>query len=182
MNLNPAALLTQLLAGALTTQTIVITGESGSGKSTLCKELIDEAHKRGLTAGGVLSPPVFDGPQKVGIDLEDVATGERRRLARLRPQVLENAPTRKWAFDEIVLEWGNQLLRTTPYCDVLVIDELGPLEFKHRQGLLEGLVIVERRSFRLGFVVVRPLLLADARQLWMVDAVVDCTPGRQSLQ
>jgi len=174
---SPAVLLDELLARGEPAQLVLVTGESGSGKSTLCKGLIGEARKRGLIVGGVLSPPVFDGSEKVGIDLEDVATGERRRLAHLRLRMLENAPTRKWALDETVLCWGNDLLSTLPYCDMLVIDELGPLELNYNEGLLEGLAAVERRGFGLGIVVVRPSLLAKAQQLWPVDVVIDCTPG-----
>ncbi|MFC1879548.1 hypothetical protein ACFLZW_06500 [Chloroflexota bacterium] len=52
------------------------------------------------------------------------------------------------------------------YYDMVVIDELGPVELRYRQGFLEALELIERRRFKTALVVVRPTLLEVALQTW----------------
>ncbi|MBN1312680.1 MAG: hypothetical protein JXB30_14785 [Anaerolineae bacterium] len=55
----------------------------------------------------------------IAIDLQDVATGARRRLANLRQKPDWNAPTKRWRFEEQTVIWGNHILKEVQYCDVL---------------------------------------------------------------
>jgi nucleoside-triphosphatase THEP1 len=170
-NPHPADLLDSLL-NQPASQLVVVTGQSGTGKTAWCSALVDEARMRSLTVVGVLSPPIFKEGVKVGIDLTDLATGETNRLAGLRVIPLKNQLTRKWQFDDNTVEWGNRVLNGITNCAVLIVDELGPLEFVHAKGLMAGLDVVERSDFKVGFVVVRPTLLAEACQRWVVDVLV----------
>ncbi len=155
-----------------TPQLILVTGFSGSGKSTWCAELDGQARQQGLTVRGLLSPAVFVDGRKVGIDMVDLSSGERRRLANLRGEASTGLITTQWKFDPEVVEWGNHILGDLPPSDLLVIDELGPLEFIRDEGLLEGLRLIDDRKFKVACVVVRPSLLADAQQRWPFARVV----------
>jgi nucleoside-triphosphatase THEP1 len=145
---------------------ILASGVSGIGKTTWCRAQVLRASQAGCTVGGLLSPGVYHQGEKVGIDLLDFSTGESRLLAELRPQELTNVPTRKWSMQADTLAWGNQLLQGMGYYDMVVIDELGPLEFLHHQGLLQAFDLVERRKYKTALVVVRPSLLELARGTW----------------
>ncbi len=147
-------------------QLVLITGISGAGKTTWCSGLIDQARGKGLTVGGLLSPAVFEGDKKVGIDLVDLASGERRRLAKLRGEELTGVGTIRWDMDPDVMEWGNEILGSVPKSDVLLIDELGPLEFFRKEGFLNGLHLIDQKQFQAAFVVVRSSLLPFAQQRW----------------
>jgi nucleoside-triphosphatase len=174
---QPASALARIADASLyAPQLIIVTGESGTGKTTRCARLIEDARQRGLTVNGLLSPAVLVDGQKIGIDLVDLASGEQRRLATLRDQIDPAALTRRWRFDDSVVEWGNRVLYALTPANVLVIDELGPLEFVGEGGFQAGLAILDMSRFDLACVVVRPSLIPDACLRWPSAHVmcVDC--------
>jgi nucleoside-triphosphatase THEP1 len=155
------------------TKLTLITGPSGSGKSAWCAQFIEEAHVDGLEVGGVLSRPVFTQGRKVGIDLLDPRTGEARRLANLRTAESTGLMTKRWQFNPQTLTWANLVLRDLPPCDIVIIDELGPLEFSRDEGLQEGLRIVDEKRFPKMVVVVRPELVSQALKRWPWAELLD---------
>lgn len=151
----------------------LITGPSGSGKSAWCAQFIEEARVDGLEVGGVLSRPVFTQGRKVGIDLLDLQTGEGRRLANLRTAESKGLTTKRWQFKPQTLTWANRILRDLPPCDIVIIDELGPLEFTREEGLDEGMRIVDDKRSPEMYVVVRPELLSQAMKRWPWAEILD---------
>jgi nucleoside-triphosphatase len=124
---------------------------------------------------GVTSPAVMNGQHKVGIDLVDLATGERQRLAESKATKDEGETTERWRFREETLGWGGSVLNeaATRHADLLVVDELGPLEFHRGTGLTAGLTAVDGGLFGVACVVVRPSLLDAALARWPDAVVVD---------
>ena len=147
-------------------QLILVSGPSGAGKTIWCRDQINHARSEGYTVGGVLSPGLYGDGEKVGIELLDLATGEKRLLGERRPKVLPNAPTRKWAMNDQAVAWGNLVLKSMGYYDLVVIDELGPLEFVYQRGFTEAFDLIRRRRFKTALVVVRPTLLVAAQEAW----------------
>jgi nucleoside-triphosphatase len=161
---------------------ILLTGGRGAGKTTLCRQLVDLARRGGWRIAGVLSPPVFDNEVKIGIDVEDLSSGERRRLARL-PQKCdpENVlRTGGWVFEVGGLNWGGEVLGKVKDCDLLLVDELGPLELLRGQGWQSGLAALDGGTYRLALAVIRPELLAAAQQRWLGAVVVRVEEGVQT--
>ncbi len=158
------------MGGALT----ILTGPAGSGKTTLCRELAAVARRSGLDVAGVLSPARFVETRRVGIEAVDLRSGETRPLAWLhdpaRPAMLELG---SWSFDEAVLAWGNALLQRAAPCELLVVDELGPLELIQDRGWTAGLGAIDAGDYGRALVVVRSGLLARARARWPHATVVD---------
>jgi nucleoside-triphosphatase THEP1 len=157
----------------MTTKLTLITGPSGSGKSAWCAQFIDEARAKGRVIGGVLSQPVFTQGRKVGISLLNLLTGEYRRLANLRNPQSTGLMTKRWQFEPQTLTWANLVLRDLPPCDIVIIDELGPLEFTRGEGLDEGMRIVDDKRFPETYVVVRPELVSKALKRWPWAEVLD---------
>ena len=156
---------------------LLVTGERGAGKTVFCRALVEAV--RALpgrpAVGGVISPRVYEGGEQVGIEVEDLRTGRRRRLATLRPAG-EPAPseaTKLWWFDEDALAWGDRVLRSAIPCGLLVVDELGPLELEEGRGWLGGLAAVDSGAFTAAVVVVRPRLLPEARRRWPSAQVIE---------
>lgn len=145
---------------------LIVTGNIGQGKTTWCQGLIGAARASGLKMGGLLSPPVFEDGVKIGIDLVNLYSNETRRLAVRRTPTNEGVLTHNWAFDPEVLAWGDTILASVPAVDVLVIDELGPLEFERGEGWQHGLSAFDKGDYRIGIVVVRPWLLDTALARW----------------
>lgn len=159
---------------------LLITGLSGAGKSIWCTRLARHARDQGFSVKGILSPAVFKDGQKVAIDMINVATGERRRLANLRNRTPARLMTTQWQFDPDVIAWGNEVLSADPTCDLLIVDELGPLEFVRREGLMEGLRLIDERRYKVACVAVRPSLLQEAQQRWPSAQVVMPLSERKS--
>ncbi len=153
----------------------IITGTRGVGKSTFCRHLVNLAGQVGWQVSGVLSPAVFENGQKIGIDVIDLRTGEQRRLAGPR-QAGQPAgtglATQQWQFDADAVIWGNAVLQKAVPCDLLIVDELGPLEFEWGEGWPAGLAALDSGQYRWGVVVIRPELLEAARRRWVSSVTV----------
>jgi nucleoside-triphosphatase THEP1 len=157
---------------------VFLTGERGSGKTTACRGLRSRARDAGLDCAGIVCPAVFEAGIKVGIDVADVRTGERRALATVdgSPAGLRLGPFR---FDEDSLAWGASRLDAACPCDLLIVDEIGPLEIERGQGWAGALDILARGEFGLAVVVVRRSLVSalQERLAGRVTAMVSCSPS-----
>ena len=98
--------------------------------------MIDLARAASWQVGGLVCPALFEGGQKTGIEAEALNTGPRLQLAwpgqAGQPQT--GLATRRWQFDAEVLAWGTRILQQATPCDLLVVDELGPLKFERGEG------------------------------------------------
>ena len=150
----------------------LLTGGTQSGKTSLCLDLIEIARQKGIQLGGVVSPGVFLGGKKVGIDLLDLRSGECRRLAESRGESEPELATQRWAFFPETVDWGNQILDKALPCELLVIDELGPLEFHRGEGWVNGFEVLASGDFKAAVLVIRPSLLDEALKRWEVDRII----------
>lgn len=148
----------------------LVTGEQGAGKTTFCRVLVETVRQRrpDLSVAGILSLKVLVEGEEAAIEAVDLASGERRCLAsRREPAATADGPaTIRWQFEAAALAWGDAALRSATPCDLLVIDELGPLEWERDAGWAAGLAAVDGAAYRAAFVVVRPQLLERARRRW----------------
>jgi nucleoside-triphosphatase len=142
----------------------LVTGSQGAGKTTFCDHLVQVAREAGWKPAGLLSRPIFEGEQRTTIQAEDMRSGESRKLA-----VRSDEPSlwsRHWKFDAEALEWGSQVLKASTPCDLLVVDELGPLELERGGGWQSGLTAVDSGQYAIALVVVRAELLGEAILRW----------------
>ncbi len=166
---------------------LLITGALERGKTTLCEQLAKLAGEAGWEVRGVLSLAVFVAGRKVSIDLVNLSSGERRPLAH-RDRSTDGICTKRWNFIQNATEWGNAILgRATSYsdsapCDLLIIDELGPLELVRGEGWLNGLTAIESGNYRLAVVVIRPALLHLALEKWPDAEVIEISAPEQANQ
>lgn len=150
----------------------LLTGARGSGKTSWGRLLVDVARAAGLSAAGLLSPPIFTQGQKTGIALLDIATGERRLLAQRAAEGESGTAGTGWRFDAATLAWGNDILASLPPADLVLIDEMGPLEFDGKMGFLAAFSTIDARRYRLALVTVRPGLLDTALARWPCCATI----------
>ncbi len=170
---DPDSLLSDLFTQSQDSpQLILLTGLSGVGKTTWCGQLVDLARERGLKVRGLLSPSVFQHGRKVGINIQNLENGETRQLASLRQGESHKIGTPRWSFNASVTEWANGTLEKVAPNDLLVIDELGPLEFLQEQGLTAGLRRLDAGEYKVACVVIRASLLPNALQRWPHATVV----------
>lgn len=144
----------------------ILTGPRGCGKTQACLQLAEAALAQGDAPAGLVSPAVFEDGDKTAIDLLDLGSGERRRLAERPPPGAAGTAGLGWRFDATALAWGNAILERLPAGGLLILDELGPLEFGHGRGLSAGLALLDARRHRQAVAVVRPELLPVALSRW----------------
>ena len=161
---------------------MLLTGPRGSGKTSACRALVADVRVRGGSVAGLVCPACFREDVKVGIDVVELAGGSRRRLATRagddlsgRPEGARELTLGEWSFDPEALAWADEMLAAAPpACDLLVVDELGPLELLHGEGFTAALDLIDAGSSGLIVVVVRPDLLDVARRRW--PAALVATP------
>jgi nucleoside-triphosphatase len=154
-----------------TSTLFLITGYRGAGKTTFCRRMAQSARDAGWDVAGILSNPLFEGDLRIAIQAEDVRTGETHILA-LRSE--DPTPGAKhWKFDRETLDWGNQVFHKSYPCDLLVVDELGPLEFESGSGWQAGLEAINSRQYAIALVIIREELLGEALLRWSDARLVE---------
>lgn len=109
---------------------VILTGGTGSGKTTRAGEVVDVLRRRGFEVGGILATGLLAAVHRSGFDLVDLRTGQTTAWCRERQ--MDAHAEQRWGRFEFTTE-GLQLGRAAlavggPPADVMVLDEVGPLE------------------------------------------------------
>ncbi|MBC7098973.1 DUF2478 domain-containing protein [Candidatus Bipolaricaulota bacterium] len=144
-------------AGAL-----IITGPIGSGKTRAATWLSARLRSCGARVGGVISPRVLEGGVTVGYRVRDVSTGEQRPLCSVSPPGMRFGG---YYFSPEGIAFANRALsKATAEAQIVVIDEVGPLELSGG-GFAPGVLAVRRAGLPL-ILSVRPGLI-DRVSRWL---------------
>ena len=158
---------------------VLLTGPRGAGKTTCCLRLVGLFRGLRVSIDGVVTEGGDDDDGRPLQTVVDLGNGVRHHLARAgasstveeRGPVLDPAavgvagPTLTWHFDDDGLELGRDVLRRclARDADVVVVDQIGPLELLAGGGWPEALEVARRR---------RPLTLLVVNEA-VVEAVAD---------
>lgn len=160
-----------------------LTGTRQIGKTTWLKRLVPMMQERGIPLWGFITPAVFEGDVKTGIDAVVYPGGETFPMATLAegatrkpfdpsklPPVEQQRPQSHWNFSDEAMERINQALADNrghvPSDAVLLLDELGPLEMFQGKGIVEAMDILDAGDFSDSIVVIRPELMEQAVERW----------------
>lgn len=122
---------------------VFYTGDPGVGKSTIVARVKDIILSLGCRVGGFIAPEVR-GPsgRRIGFMIIDLATGEQGWLAKVGypgPRI-----SRYGIVEDDVRRIGvNAILRGVSNADILVIDEIGPMELmvsELRKAIIKALM------------------------------------------
>jgi nucleoside-triphosphatase THEP1 len=151
------------------TRLALVTGDIEVGKTTVVGRVVELARSRGYVCAGVWSPAHIVDGHKTGIETVDLSTGERRLLAHMATEGTEMQLGR-YVFAPTVLAWANDVLAKAIAAqpDLLIIDEIGPLELEQRDGLAPALAPLAAGRVPRALVIVRA---------WLVDAFQARLPG-----
>jgi len=138
---------------------LVLTGPVHGGKTTFLQRSLDRWSARGLGYGGFLSVAATGADGDRGYDLLDLRTGRRHPFLRMRgaPGAERTGP---FFFVPGTLGLARTLIREAGPADLLVVDEVGPLELEGG-GLWPDLGRTLARPGQRALLVVREEILGD---------------------
>jgi len=143
---------------------ILLRGEIGVGKSTVCQRLAELAWRESRSLSGALERSLFDETgRKMGIEVLDLASGERQVLARSDGD-LGGPPVGRYSFAADALAWRQAIIVSSPPSDLLIIDELGPLELGEAGNLAWVVAALQAGKTKHSVIVVRSSLVDRLRQ------------------
>jgi nucleoside-triphosphatase THEP1 len=151
---------------------IIITGNVQEGKTSFLIELVDLLKKNKVRVDGFMARGIHDEHGRIGYDLEHIFDGERQVYIRNKPSV-GWYQYGKYYFNPEGEEFGKRILEciNTENNDLLVIDEIGPVELKGRgwAGEIETLL---NSSRVVQLWVVRKSLLKKVIRQWNVGDIM----------
>jgi nucleoside-triphosphatase THEP1 len=149
---------------------ILLTGERQAGKTTVCRRVAELARGLSYDPAGVLAPALLgeDGLPAAYHALM-VSDGEQRLLARADDD-LGGPRTSRYSFDAAVFSWVIGRLRRaiSQGCDLLIVDEIGPLELEQGRGLAPLLSDLSAGRHPRLLLVVRPELTGQLQD-WLPE-------------
>ncbi len=155
----------------------ILTGPQGSGKTTLLKELLVQLRQHGCAVAGIRAPVVMKDGTRIGYDIVDVHTGVTLPLCRIgqRDPVASAGP---FGFDLEGIRLGTAalLLEAAGRCDLVVVDEIGPLELNGGGWAPALRPLLESYAGRL-LLVVRPDILGKVLEQWNIRPVATWDPA-----
>lgn len=163
---SPAIVLASCLSEKATPRLWIVSGNRCIGKTTWCFDVVEQARHAGIRAGGFLCPAEFKNNKKISFDLIDIASGESRPLGQRGTDAKHGFRVGSWQLDRDVIAWGNHILQSSGDKKLLVIDELGDLEFRYKSGFQEAFRILDEGKHQTIMAVIRPDLLESAFERW----------------
>lgn len=152
---------------------VFLTGAPDSGKTAVCRRVAELASYRGLRVIGLVTEARRLSSGRIVQTVLNLRTGERRRLADYvgvdegEPIGSGVAGRFSWTFVGESVRWGRHELDRclSRESDLLIIDQIGPLELLAGSGWANGVQVLAGARFGLAVVVVNPLVAAQLRGL-----------------
>lgn len=156
----------------------LLSGWRGTGKTPICQQIARNISQEGFDVAGLLSTAVYRDGKKESIWVTDIRSGEKRLLISSVPISTQEIKFGKWYIQSVGLDWGNQILSGIDFCDLLIIDELGPLELEFSRGWQAGLDLLHKGNYKIALVVVRPELIENAELIFQPCRIIELTSGK----
>jgi nucleoside-triphosphatase len=111
---------------------LLVVGEPRSGKTSWCREYVYRRRKCGSSVGGILSPAIEKQRQRIGFNIIDLLTGKEVPFARLSGlgRFKGGEVVGDYTISRHGISFACRAIKRAveSRCDLLVIDEVGPLE------------------------------------------------------
>lgn len=141
---------------------ILLTGQKKVGKTEICRKVVKTVFKHGYRPRGIITLPLYNGDVEIGLEALNVENFEKWVLSRTDKD-LGGPKVGQHSFDREGLAKAVTTLREAirKGCDLLVIDEVGPLELMLDKGFTPILEKLPSQGVRHTLLVVRSTLLQN---------------------
>jgi len=162
----------------------VLSAPVHSGKTTWLSQVVAELKRQHRRCKGVLTYAVFDDDKRVGYDIENIETGRRQPFIRRVGCDIgfgdSDVYLGDYNFSSVVIEEVNQMLKDAVNTDVVVIDEIGPLELRGR-GFFPAISFLMSHQPPCLIMVVRDTIVSDVILRFGIDECQLIAPGQDGV-
>ena len=107
---------------------IFVTGRPGIGKTSVLLRSVNGLKNRGYEIGGMISRDVREGGVRVGFEIMDFSTGQRGWLAHINQPTGPKISKYRVNLTDLDAIGVNSILDAIRNADVIIVDEIGPME------------------------------------------------------
>jgi len=107
---------------------LLLTGNPGVGKTTVLTKTVDALKAEGYTVGGMISREIREGGTRVGFEIIDLNSGRRGWLAHVHQKGGPQVGKYHVNIQDLNGVGAHAILAAVENCDVIAIDEIGPME------------------------------------------------------
>jgi nucleoside-triphosphatase len=106
----------------------LVTGDPGIGKTTVLIKTMSIMRNHGYALGGILCREVRVRNERVGFELIDVASGQKGVLASTKLNAGPRLGKYRVNLIDLAEIGAKGLLNAMDFCDIIICDEMGPME------------------------------------------------------
>jgi len=131
---------------------LLLTGSPGIGKTTILLKIVDALKAKGCSVGGMVSREVREGGTRVGFEILNLKTNQCGWLAHVNQKTGPQVGKYRVNLEDLNNVGVDAILKAVKDCDVVAIDEIGPMELfseKFRQAVKE---VVESGKLVIGVI------------------------------
>ncbi|MEM2561752.1 MAG: NTPase [Candidatus Bathyarchaeia archaeon] len=107
---------------------LLVTGKPGSGKTTAILKVAEALKAEGYRIGGMISREVREEGTRVGFEIIDLNSYNRGLLAHIGQQIGPRLGKYRVNLNDLNRVGVSAILNAIMECDIIVIDEIGPME------------------------------------------------------
>jgi nucleoside-triphosphatase len=107
---------------------LLLTGSPSVGKTTVLQRTVEALKAKGYSVGGMISRDVHFGGSRVGFEVLDLSSGERGWLAHVNQKSGPQLGKYRVNLENLDSIGAKAIVHAVDTCDVVAIDEIGPME------------------------------------------------------
>ncbi|MDH7477833.1 MAG: NTPase [Candidatus Bathyarchaeota archaeon] len=107
---------------------LLLTGSPGIGKTTVLLRVVEALKAKGYSVGGMISREVRSCGMRVGFEILDLSSSRRGWLAHVNQNVGPQVGKYRVNLADLDAVGAEAILKAVEECDVIAIDEIGPME------------------------------------------------------
>jgi nucleoside-triphosphatase len=131
---------------------LLLTGSPGIGKTTVLLRTVEALKFKGYSVGGMVSREVRSCGMRVGFEILDLGTNRRGWLAHVNQKVGPQVGKYRVNLEDLDVVGAEAILKAVEECDVVAIDEIGPMELFSEKFRLAVKKAVESNKLVIGVV------------------------------
>ena len=124
------------------TKILILTGAPGVGKTTVLTKIVDALKTKGVRVGGIVTREVRKSNVRVGFEILDLTDNKHGWLAHVNGQSGPQVGKYHVNLNDLDNIGAAAIMQALEKCDVIVIDEIGPMELfsqKFKQVVTQAL-------------------------------------------